>query len=45
VADMVKRLVDGGVRVRGVEFLRPTLEALYLETVRREESPYATKAD
>jgi ABC-2 type transport system ATP-binding protein len=39
IADVVARLVGAGVKVRAVEPQRPTLEALYLETIRgREQS-------
>jgi ABC-2 type transport system ATP-binding protein len=37
VADLVKQLVIAGVRVRAVEPLRPTLESLYLDAIRRRE--------
>jgi ABC-2 type transport system ATP-binding protein len=44
IADLVKRMVEGGVRIRGVERVRPTLETLYLERVRREEGGEISQA-
>jgi ABC-2 type transport system ATP-binding protein len=38
VADLVQRLVSNGARIRALEPLRPTLESLYLEAVRKRES-------
>jgi len=39
IAELVRRLVESGVKVRAVEPQRPTLESLYLEAIRgRDES-------
>lgn len=35
VADLVQRLVSNGTRVRALEPLRPTLESLYLDAIRK----------
>jgi len=37
VADVVQRLVSTGTRVRALEPLRPTLESLYLDTIRKRD--------
>jgi ABC-2 type transport system ATP-binding protein len=39
VADTVRRLVEAGVKVRAVEPLRPTLEALYLDLIQSDKRP------
>jgi len=38
VSDVVKRLVNAGVKVRAVEPLRPTLESLYLDLIREHKA-------
>jgi ABC-2 type transport system ATP-binding protein len=44
VADLVRRLVEAGVKVRAVEPLRPTLESLYLDAIRAHDTPSASPA-
>jgi ABC-2 type transport system ATP-binding protein len=39
IADLVRRLVEAGVKVRAVEPLRPTLESLYLDAIRAHDTP------
>jgi len=39
IAELVRRMVEAGIKVRAVEPVRPTLESLYLEAIRgRDES-------
>jgi ABC-2 type transport system ATP-binding protein len=45
VAELVQRLVNCGTKVRALEPLRPTLESLYLDAIKRRASANGTKTN